>query len=462
MQSVRLRAACAAVALGCGLLAAGREASASAHRAGEVDALRGVVVAQAPGDPPRVLARGQPVHEGDRITVAPASGVVLRLDDGTRLTLRPDTELVLRAWRQGADGQDGAGVLDLVRGGLRALTGAITRQSPDAARVHTPVATIGIRGTDFIARLCAGDCRLDTPAPARAAQGVAPIAASARVVQVEGRAEALDEVERRRRLVPGSSLYPGDRIETAVASLAVLAFRDESRVTVGASSRMRLDEFRFDAAAPGQGRQRLSLARGTLRALTGLIARADPRNVGVATPTATLGVRGTGFDMVCTGACAEASGVLGATGAAGEGDATDDRLRVCTWRGAVDVTPAEGGEPVRVDTDACIAADRRTASRDAPPLRLDVPRPDTVPIPADLFTQAPLPAGAQGLVVHVVQGHLRITGEDTALDLGHGESAFSSGRLTVRTALDDPLRSLDVPPPASPLERSELQEEDPC
>ncbi len=455
MQSVGLRAACAAAALGFGLLAAGREASASAHRAGEVDVLRGVVVAQALGEAPRVLARGQPVHEGDRITVAPGSGVVLRLDDGTRLTLRPDTELVLRTWRFSPDGPDSAGVLELLRGGLRALTGAITRQSPDAARIHTPVATIGIRGTDFVARLCAGDCRLEPPGRARAADVVAPIAASARVVQVEGRAEALDAVERRRRLVPGSSLYPGDRIETAVASLAVLAFRDTSRITVGASSRMRLDEFRFDAGAPGQGRQRLSLARGTLRALTGLIARADPGHVGVATPTATLGVRGTGFDMACTGACADE---------AGEGEvASDGRLRVCTWRGAVEVSPAEGGEPVRVDTDECIATDRRTASRNVPPLALDpLPRPDTVAVPADLFTQAPLPAGAQGLVVHVVQGHLRITGEDAAIDLGHGESAFSSGSLTQRTALDDPLGSLDVAPPASPLERSELLEDNPC
>ena len=71
----------------------------------------------------------------------------------------------------------------------------------------------------------------------------------------------------------------------------------------------------------------LSLARGVLRALTGLIAGADPSHVGVTTPTATLGVRGTGFDMVCEGACGE-----GADGTGGP----DDRLRVCTWRGAVD------------------------------------------------------------------------------------------------------------------------------
>ena len=68
-------------------------------RAGEVESLRGVVVAQAPGEPPRSLARGDTLREGDQLQSAPSSSAVLRLDDGSRLTLRPDTRLVLRTWR---------------------------------------------------------------------------------------------------------------------------------------------------------------------------------------------------------------------------------------------------------------------------------------------------------------------------------------------------------------------------
>ena len=47
------------------------------------------------------------------------------------------------------------------------------------------------------------------------------------------------------------------------------------------------------------------LFTGGLRALTGLIARSNSRQFQVNTAVATIGVRGTGFDIVCTGACSE-------------------------------------------------------------------------------------------------------------------------------------------------------------
>ena len=51
----------------------------------------------------------------------------------------------------------------------------------------------------------------------------------------------------------------------------------------------------------GDGRVLVSLLRGSLRALTGLIGKANNRNVGFATATATIGVRGTAFDWRNTG-----------------------------------------------------------------------------------------------------------------------------------------------------------------
>ena len=49
-------------------------------------------------------------------------------------------------------------VLEIAKGGLRMVTGAIGKQQPNAVAVKTPVATIGIRGTGFTVRLCKGDC----------------------------------------------------------------------------------------------------------------------------------------------------------------------------------------------------------------------------------------------------------------------------------------------------------------
>ncbi|MGB5440478.1 MAG: hypothetical protein WBN90_12625, partial [Gammaproteobacteria bacterium] len=55
------------------------------------------------------------------------------------------------------DGSEKA-VYNLFKGGMRAFTGAIGKKHPDAYKVKTPVATIGIRGTGHNTRVCSGDC----------------------------------------------------------------------------------------------------------------------------------------------------------------------------------------------------------------------------------------------------------------------------------------------------------------
>ena len=199
--------------------------------AGLVESVRGVAVARSPGEPPRTLAQGAPIREGDQVDVAPSSSALLRLEDGTRLTLRADTRVVVRTWRFHEGRSDSAMTLDLLRGGLRAVTGLITRASPGAARIQTPVAVVGIRGTDLTARLCDAPGACAPPRRDRAGDRVAadrpePIAASARVIQIQGQADSLDAADRRRALLAGSSLYPGDRVVTAAGGMVVLGFRD--------------------------------------------------------------------------------------------------------------------------------------------------------------------------------------------------------------------------------------------
>ena len=46
----------------------------------------------------------------------------------------------------------------MLKGGIRAVTGYIGKRNRDAYKVHTAVATIGIRGTGHNTRICAGDC----------------------------------------------------------------------------------------------------------------------------------------------------------------------------------------------------------------------------------------------------------------------------------------------------------------
>lgn len=421
-------------------LAAGSVRS-QAVRAGEVSFARGAAVAQSPGQAPRVMGRGLALREGDRLDVAEGGLAIVQMDDGTRMTLRPGTQLLVQRWRWQPESPGNSGLLALLRGGLRMIAGGVARQGPDALSIHTAVATIGIRGTDFEARLCERDCA--TPADGRQAPvRPATLRASARLVQAQGALTATDAQGRSRRLIEGSSLYPGELLESGRDGLAVLAFRDQSRLSIGASSRLRLDDFVFDPAHASEGRFFLSLLRGTLRAVTGLIAQANPQQVGFATAVATVGVRGTGLDLACFGPCAgEDAGPEG------------DRFQVCAWRGAVEVADAGHHALERLEPAQCAQVVGGQLQRSPIVLDLPLPRPDTVPVAERVFGQSPLPQAAAGLFVAVREGHVSLDG---ALDLGRGEVGYVGDEGRLRLADTPALLQQRTPLPLSPVPGASL------
>ena len=64
-------------------------------------------------------------------------------------------------------------VVRLFKGGMRTVTGYLSKRNPNAFKVRTAAATIGIRGTEFDARLCKSDCAEEAKTVTRA--GVAPV-----------------------------------------------------------------------------------------------------------------------------------------------------------------------------------------------------------------------------------------------------------------------------------------------
>jgi hypothetical protein len=93
---------------------------------------------------------------------------------------------------------------------------------------------------------------------------------------------------------PGDEVAPIGRIVTGADGAASVVLRDGSTVVVGPSSRLDLKEFSFDATTQ-DGNILLSLLRGSLRMVTGLIGKTHPDAVRVETQTATIGIRGTDF-----------------------------------------------------------------------------------------------------------------------------------------------------------------------
>jgi len=146
--------------LGAALLAvtlvAAAFAAESGTAAGKVMAVKGNVTAQSQSGATREIATGQEIYVGDRVVTQAGSFAVIEFIDGARATVRPSSELVVNKYAYGS--KDDGAVLDLVKGGLRALSGAIAKDNPENFKVKTNVATLGVRGTEFDIRLCEKDC----------------------------------------------------------------------------------------------------------------------------------------------------------------------------------------------------------------------------------------------------------------------------------------------------------------
>lgn len=396
--------------LGMGLLLAAL--SAGAQAVGEVEFARGVGFAQTPGQVPRTLGKGLSLREGDRLTTSEGASAIIKLDDGTRMTVRPNSEMVVQQYRFKENAPDNSMLMQLVRGGFRAVTGLISKNAPDAAKVRTATATIGIRGTDFDARLCTTECGSESSRVQESARPNA-VLASAKVVNSQGVVNATDTTGVRRRLVDGGSVYPGDVVETSQGTRAVLAFRDDTRITLGQTTRFRVDNFVYDNQNAGEGRFLASVLKGTVRALTGLIAKANNRNVGFSTATATIGIRGTGLDIVCTGVCAD------------EPPTDDSGLTVFTWLGSISVqqTGTTAFEVLQAGQGLFISPSGVRAIANQP--ALSEPRPDTVDVPPKLFSSDSVSDAQEGLFVFVRDGHIEIATANDILQLGRGEAGFA-------------------------------------
>jgi len=107
----------------------------------------------------RVLRNGSPVYGGDNIITAINASVQLRLQDGSLINLFSESDFRIESYKLNANKSKLLeSFFSLVKGGFRSLTGALVQRNKKAYRLNTPVATIGIRGTDFSIRVCNNDC----------------------------------------------------------------------------------------------------------------------------------------------------------------------------------------------------------------------------------------------------------------------------------------------------------------
>ena len=118
--------------------------------AGRADFVIGEVVAVAPDGIQRPLAKGAVINAGDAINTAAGARAQIRFSDGGYVSLQPSSQFRVDEYQyeNKTDGNE-KGFFSLLKGGLRAITGAIGRANRNTYRVATQAATIGIRGTGY-------------------------------------------------------------------------------------------------------------------------------------------------------------------------------------------------------------------------------------------------------------------------------------------------------------------------
>lgn len=114
-----------------------------------------------------------------------------------------------------------------------------------------------------------------------------------------------------RQLKDGDTVYTGDAFTIGDDSYLDLDLEDGGRILLRPDSNFQIQEYHFDPDAhPAAGEPPLlaipqqkpesaffKLVKGGLRAVDGLIGQSHPQSYGVVTPVATIGVRGTAFDV---------------------------------------------------------------------------------------------------------------------------------------------------------------------
>ncbi len=97
----------------------------------------------------RPAAKGSPISVGDTVTTAKASVAQIKMGDGAIIVVQPESKLTVAEFSYTGK-EDGTEKVQfrLEQGGFRSVTGVIGHTNKGNYRIETPIAHIGVRGTD--------------------------------------------------------------------------------------------------------------------------------------------------------------------------------------------------------------------------------------------------------------------------------------------------------------------------
>lgn len=117
----------------------------SGEEVGHVVAIYGNAVAQRDGGEEEILNSSAPIYTHDMLKIDKGSIAQIRLTDGSLLNFTADTHYKITNYSF----QKQEFVSELFQGGMRGISGSISKNNPQGMVIKTPTAVMGVLGTIF-------------------------------------------------------------------------------------------------------------------------------------------------------------------------------------------------------------------------------------------------------------------------------------------------------------------------
>lgn len=149
-----------------GTYAATKTASAPAP-VGSVVAARGIAYAIHTDKKRRDIKTGSEIYVGDHLYTGADGLISMKMIDDAKIDLRCNSELLIENYKMVP--HDNTSIIHLLKGSLHKVTGKIGKNIADRYEMRTPVATVGVRGTEYVLRVlqsrgCDGSVDVNTDA----------------------------------------------------------------------------------------------------------------------------------------------------------------------------------------------------------------------------------------------------------------------------------------------------------
>lgn len=140
------------IAVAVTMFALAAPAGAQSNEVGQVKVTKGTVHVERDGK--RVPAKiGMGIRQADTLVTGADGSAGITFSDNSLLSTGPNSVLVVDRYDFNSTTHAGHFDASLKKGTLAVISGKMVKQSPDAMRVRTPAAIMGVRGTEFVVQV---------------------------------------------------------------------------------------------------------------------------------------------------------------------------------------------------------------------------------------------------------------------------------------------------------------------